>query len=39
MTYKLTMPTITIPKKLPAKKDFITIPRRAYEEFLAWQKK
>ena len=33
------MPTITIPKELRDRKDLIAVPRRAYEEFLAWQKK
>ncbi|MDP3778849.1 MAG: hypothetical protein Q8R30_02235 [bacterium] len=29
----------TAPKKRTAKKDLIVVPRRAYEEFLVWQKK
>lgn len=33
------MPIITIPKELNTHKDLIAIPRRAYEEFLIWQKK
>lgn len=33
------MPTITIPKELNANKDLVAVPRHAYEQFLAWQKK
>lgn len=33
------MPTVTIPKELHTHKDLVAVPRRAYEEFLMWQKK
>lgn len=33
------MPTITIPKELNTHNDLVAVPRRAYEEFLMWQKK
>ena len=33
------MPTITIPKELKESSDLVAIPRNAYGEFLAWQKK
>ena len=33
------MVTITIPSSINAKEQLIAIPKRTYEEFLAWQKK
>ncbi len=33
------MTTITISKTLDKNKELIAIPRRAYEEFLSWEKK
>lgn len=33
------MPTITIPKELSRREEFIAVPRNTYKEFLEWQKK
>ena len=33
------MSIITVPKELSKSKDLIAVPRKAYEEFLFWQKK
>lgn len=33
------MTTITIPKELTKNKNLIAVPRDAYDEFLAWQRK
>ena len=33
------MPTITIPSSINIKEQLIAVPKRTYEEFLAWQKK
>lgn len=33
------MLAVIIPKELTVSKDLIVVPRTAYEEFLAWQKK
>jgi len=33
------MPTITIPKELAKDKELIAVPRRLYDEFIAWQEK
>ena len=33
------MTTVTIPKEMIENKDLVAVPRRAYKEFLAWQKK
>ena len=33
------MPTITIPKEIKKSEDLVAVPRRTYEEFLAWQRK
>ena len=33
------MTTITIPKGIGAQTELVAVPRRNYEEFLAWQKK
>ena len=33
------MATVTIPKELIERKDLVAVPREAFEEFVAWQKK
>lgn len=33
------MPTTTIPKKIIYEGEYTIVPRKAYEEFLEWQKK
>lgn len=33
------MTTITIPKKIDKNQELVVIPKKAFEEFLAWQKK
>ena len=33
------MATLTIPKEFAERKDLVAVPRQAFEEFVAWQKK
>jgi len=33
------MATLTIPKEFAARKHLVAVPREAFEEFVAWQKK
>lgn len=33
------MATITIPRDFPSKENLVAVPRKLYEEFLAWQRR
>ena len=39
LCYSERMATLTIPKEFAERKDLVAVPRQAFEEFVAWQKK
>ena len=39
MCYSELMATLTIPKEFAERKDLVAVPREAFEQFVAWQKK